>query len=182
MPRKKKIAAEEKGSVVEASVGSSDNRINKPAEPLVKEKPKLSFIGTLLSNGIDLFHTTAEELAHSWRDVRLGQFSVVKSAVWNDDEGWADLMEHLKWLVVNPPETPVKLGFELFSGGRCLDFLVDWGKSQTAIDGSVVLLRSKAPTGPCLALAPKEKYIEGFRIEGADYAFGARLVLIATSA
>lgn len=176
MPKKKKVATEEEMPVQEKSEKSFQlsDALSAP------EKVKRDFVGTMFRDGRDILRTTAEELTQSWRAVRLGRFGVVKSAAWNDDKAWADLLDHLKLLVANPPDVMVKLGFELFSGGRNIDFLVDWKKSQTAVDGSVVLLRSKVSTGPCLVLAAKEKYIEGFKVEGIDYACAARLVLIAT--
>jgi len=129
----------------------------------------------------EIFHTTTEQLVDKWRDVRLGNLSVMKSAVWTDELAWTDLLEHVKLLISNPPGIPVLLGFEMFNGGIVIGFTPDWEKCRVLPGGDIVLLRSRHGAGMDLALATAAKYQQGFSLEsgGGSRQSGARLVVVA---
>ena len=148
-----------------------------PVSAIITSMQVRNFIGRGFK--MDIFQTTLEQLTQKWREVRVGRLSVVKSAMWSDEESWSDLLEWLKACLVDPPEEQIQFAFEMFSGGIQIGFVVDWSRSQLARNGSIVLLRGYEPIELSFGIAPSDQYREGFRIEGLTNAHGARLVIAA---
>src|SRR3989339_2149124 len=101
-----------------------------------------SFVSAVFQK--DVFRTTAEAFVAGWREARLGRLSVIKSAVWSDEMAWDELLENLKLFIKQPPDMPVQLGFEMFTGGGIVGVFGDFGCGQGTNDGEIVLLRRRA--------------------------------------